>query len=156
MKEEIEDMFKGSKVKSDIQFDDETYEDSETKFGDKETYDDTDGFSISELKKLIRECISEVIDSNQLEERCKLMTGQDYTTINGMSYRLKECGCDTTMGYDNNKHTLMVRRDHLPLAIDTLKNTGDDLSLAVSEKLQKKYFPNADKGDEVVPGISKT
>lgn len=78
--------------------------------------------------------------TEEKEDMVKILKGKDYSTINGLSYHLKECGCDTTMGYDKGDHVLMVRRDLLPLAVDSLKNTCDNLGQIIAEKLEQKHF----------------
>jgi hypothetical protein len=86
-------------------------------------------------------------DFQESNDMVSLVKGQDYATINGLSYHLKECGCDTTMGYDKGNHTLMVRRDFLPLAIDTLKNTCDPLGQNLAERLEQKHFKKMKKNE---------
>jgi len=111
-----------------------------------------------DVKKLIKECIQEVFqeyaiggysthgmaaDLSPMMEEEDYVSGfqsEDYSSVNGYAYRLKECGVDTRMDYDNGKHRLMVRRDHLPLAIDTLKNSADEMGIAVAEKMNNKHF----------------
>lgn len=74
------------------------------------------------------------------QDMVNILKGKDYSTINGLSYHLKECGCDATMGYKNGDHVLMVQRDLLPLAVDSLKNTCDNLGQLIGEKLEQKHF----------------
>jgi dipeptidase len=78
--------------------------------------------------------------NEQDQEMVNILKGADYATINGLAYHLKECGCNTTMGYKNGQHVLMVRRDFLPLAVDSLKNTCDRLGNLLGEKLEQKHF----------------
>jgi len=79
------------------------------------------------------------------DESVMIVKGADYSTINGIAYRLKECGCDTTMGYNKGNHTLMVRRDLLSLAVDALKNTCDNVGQTLGDKLEEKYFKKMNK-----------
>lgn len=74
------------------------------------------------------------------EEYVNGFISEDYSAINGYAYRLKECGVDSKMGYNNGKHNLMIRRDHLGNAIDVLKNSADELGYTVAERLQRRYF----------------
>ena len=83
-----------------------------------------------------------VIGPEQLEEDSytPMMKGKDYSTVNGISYRLKECGVATKMGYDNGNHTLSVRNDQMGLATESLIETGDELSYELGQKLNEKHF----------------
>lgn len=79
------------------------------------------------------------------EEMISILKGQDYATISGLSYRLKECGANVTLSYKNGSHTLMVRRDLLPLVVDSLKNTCDSLGQRIGEELELKHFKKNEK-----------
>lgn len=123
------------------------------------------GWTKGDVKEIIRQCINEVLGDvvstptesyglgyshgvSQVSEQddfVQIMKGDDPTAVGGFNYRLTECGVDTRMGYDNGKHTLMVRRDHLPMATDTLINTGDELGEMIGKKLEERYFNKKDE-----------
>jgi len=42
--------------------------------------------------------------------------------------------------YNNGKHTLSVKKDHLGLATETLIETGDELSYELGQTLNEKHF----------------
>lgn len=92
---------------------------------------------INEIRLIIRECIREIIEQDV--EYVTAVRGQDYATINGMAYQLKECGVDSKLNYKNGAHRLLVRRDHLPRAIEMLENSVDEVSSVLAERLKKKY-----------------
>jgi hypothetical protein len=110
-----------------------------------------------DIKELIRECIMEVYSENNVnivdtptqgeeeDDFLQIMKGDDPTVVGGFNYHLMECGIDTKMGYDNGRHTLLVRRDDLPMTIDTLINTGDELGEQIGRVLEKKHFNKPDE-----------
>jgi hypothetical protein len=108
---------------------------------DPETFEKSEDIK-EVIKRIIRETLSEVYDHNMLQEDyVDGFISEDYSCMNGYAYRLKECGVDTKMNYDNGKHKLLIRRDHLPQAIDSLNNSADDLGEQIAKRLNKRYFP---------------
>ena len=119
-----------------------------------------------ELKKLIKECITESLSEYAIggysntcahesgggaggvmsmmedddTEYVVLMKGGDYATINGISYNLTDQGCNCKLNFEDGGHKLSVRRDHLPKAIEIMKEAEDDVISTVADRLEAKYF----------------
>ena len=119
----------------------------------------------NQLKKLIKECINDVLkeysvggysstvgydDGTNVSGGITPMTedggyhnllkGKDYATVSGLSYHLKEEGCDTKISYEEGNHRLMVRRDHLQKVFEMLKDSHDGVELAIAERLNSTHF----------------
>jgi len=119
-----------------------------------------------QLKELIRTCIAEVLQEysagcgyssspNQFHgtgggglspmmegDYCGIMKGTDYAAVNGISYHLKEEGCDTKMSYDKGNHRLLVRRDHMPKMFEVLSASEDGVESEIAERLKSTHFKN--------------
>ena len=119
----------------------------------------------NEFRKLIKECIVEVLKeysagsgyssvpaqggvghgdlSPMMEgDYCNLLKGKDYSTVSGLSYHLKEEGCDTKLSYKDGNHRLLVRRDHMPKVFETLSTSSDEVELTLAERLKSTHFKN--------------
>lgn len=115
----------------------------------------------NKLKKVVKETIREVLKEYSVggysntggysadmggtmmenDEYVPMYKSCDHSTFDGINYHLKECGVNTRIDYvEDGGQRMMVRRDHLPLAIDTLKNTLDEVGSVLADKLQEKYF----------------
>jgi hypothetical protein len=90
------------------------------------------------LKDLLEE--RENYEANDSPNNVELVIGHDYTTINGMAYKLTESGCNNIMGYRDGRHTLSVPKEKLNDAIEVLANSCDEVMGKIVERIKKKYL----------------
>lgn len=87
------------------------------------------------LKNIIKSIINENEDNN-----IEIFSGSDYSIMDGINYRFKECGISTTSSFKNDKQIIYAKREDLPKILSVLTNSQNDIETVLAEKLKRKYL----------------